>query len=40
MPYECNKEFGKPSGHAMSSSAMCFLLPSILFPAIWKDQTK
>ncbi|CAD8091114.1 unnamed protein product [Paramecium primaurelia] len=37
-PYECNKEFGKPSGHAMSSSAMCFLLPCILFPAIWKDQ--
>ncbi|CAD8203126.1 unnamed protein product [Paramecium octaurelia] len=37
-PYECNKEFGKPSGHAMTSQAMCFLLPSILFPAIWKDQ--
>ncbi|CAD8197694.1 unnamed protein product [Paramecium pentaurelia] len=38
-PYECNKEFGKPSGHAMTSQAMCFLLPSILFPAIWKDQS-
>ncbi|CAD8198543.1 unnamed protein product [Paramecium octaurelia] len=37
-PYECNKEFGKPSGHAMTSSAMCFLLPSIMFPAIWTDQ--
>lgn len=38
QPYECNKEFGKPSGHAMSSSVMCFLLPSILFPAVWKNQ--
>ncbi|CAK59603.1 unnamed protein product (macronuclear) [Paramecium tetraurelia] len=35
---QCNKEFGKPSGHAMQSSLMCFLLPCILFPAVWRDQ--
>ncbi|CAD8195854.1 unnamed protein product [Paramecium octaurelia] len=38
QPYECNKEFGKPSGHAMSSSAMCFLVPLIIFPAILSDK--
>ncbi|KAM3132407.1 hypothetical protein pb186bvf_015507 [Paramecium bursaria] len=35
---ECNGEFGKPSGHAMISSCLVFLLPAILYPGIYRVQ--
>ncbi|CAK60732.1 unnamed protein product (macronuclear) [Paramecium tetraurelia] len=36
----CNKEFGKPSGHAMGSLLMCFLLPLMVLPSTFVKKPK
>jgi membrane-associated phospholipid phosphatase len=37
----CNASFGKPSGHAMSSIVMVFLMPFLIFPELYdlKEQS-
>ncbi|CAD8202384.1 unnamed protein product [Paramecium octaurelia] len=36
----CNKEFGKPSGHAMGSLLMCLLLPLMVLPSSFVKKPK